>query len=228
MAARQHQPVHAAVAAEQSLIGDAVRTALQDRGLVATAVGWPGGSVPVPRPQEPFDVGHLVCDLDRWHRVRASGVLLRSLPIPWVVLTDAPRGPMWGAEYEYGAAAVLPSTTALDEMVVVLRALARGESVIAADERSRLREEWRQLQMDRHALRARARSLTPREREVLLLLYDGATIAEIAGLLEIAPATVRSQVKSIRRKLGVNSQLAAVAAYGALVEPGVTMPTVKN
>jgi DNA-binding CsgD family transcriptional regulator len=67
-------------------------------------------------------------------------------------------------------------------------------------------------------LRERAGSLTPREREVLLLLYSGEPVSRIAALFDVSPATVRSQVKSVLRKLEVNSQLAAVAAVRALLD----------
>jgi DNA-binding NarL/FixJ family response regulator len=229
MAPEQPIAVHAAIAAEQSLVGDAVGTALHSRGFITTLVHWPGGGVPLPRSGETFDVGLLVCEMDRWPRVRASGVVLRGLPIPWVVLTGAPMGPLWGAAYEHGAAVVLPSTTPLDKVVETLTALHRGEAVTPARERSRLRAEWRRMRDDREQMQARARSLTPREREVLLLLYEGAPIIEIATLLEISASTVRSQMKAIRRKLGVTSQLAAVAAYGALIEPdAAAIPPVRS
>ena len=39
---------------------------------------------------------------------------------------------------------------------------------------------------------------------------------------------MRSQMKAIRRKLGVTSQLAAVAAYGALIENDGAPPQVRN
>nr|WP_246322030.1 helix-turn-helix transcriptional regulator [Nocardioides panzhihuensis] len=62
-------------------------------------------------------------------------------------------------------------------------------------------------------------SLTVREHEVLELLYDGVTVAEIAARFGVAQATVRSQVKAILRKFEVGSQLAAVAAYDRYLRP---------
>jgi DNA-binding NarL/FixJ family response regulator len=56
-------------------------------------------------------------------------------------------------------------------------------------------------------------ALTPRELEVLRLLHGGYTVAQIAERNDVAPSTVRSQVRSVLRKLGVNSQLAAAAHY---------------
>jgi two-component system, NarL family, nitrate/nitrite response regulator NarL len=53
--------------------------------------------------------------------------------------------------------------------------------------------------------------LTRREREVLIGLMRGATAGEISKENYVSLPTVRSQIRSILCKLGVNSQLAAVA-----------------
>ncbi|GAB2995201.1 hypothetical protein GCM10023080_071960 [Streptomyces pseudoechinosporeus] len=45
-------------------------------------------------------------------------------------------------------------------------------------------------------------TLTARERDVLLLMYDGVTNLEVATALSITERTVRFHVDSIRRKLG--------------------------
>jgi two-component system nitrate/nitrite response regulator NarL len=50
------------------------------------------------------------------------------------------------------------------------------------------------------------------------MLYAGDPVARIAQLLEVSPATVRSQVKAVLRKLHVNTQLGAVAALDDLLE----------
>ena len=53
--------------------------------------------------------------------------------------------------------------------------------------------------------------LTPREREVLSLLARGEAVGGIARSLGLSVHTVRSHVRNILRKLGVSSQLEAVA-----------------
>ncbi len=53
--------------------------------------------------------------------------------------------------------------------------------------------------------------LTPREQFVLAELMEGRTADTIARSAFVAVSTVRSQIKAILQKLGVNSQLAAVA-----------------
>ena len=59
--------------------------------------------------------------------------------------------------------------------------------------------------------RALLETLSVREREVLTHLMAGRCAAEIARECVVAEATVRTQTKSILAKLGVTSQLAAVA-----------------
>lgn len=53
--------------------------------------------------------------------------------------------------------------------------------------------------------------LSLREQEVLFALMNGATAREICKQDFVSLSTVRSQIRSILSKLGVNTQLAAVS-----------------
>jgi two-component system, NarL family, nitrate/nitrite response regulator NarL len=70
----------------------------------------------------------------------------------------------------------------------------------------------------------RFENLTEREQVVLSELMEGHCAEEIATAAFVSISTVRSQIKAILNKLGVNSQLAAVAlarrAGWSLDEPG--------
>jgi DNA-binding CsgD family transcriptional regulator len=54
-------------------------------------------------------------------------------------------------------------------------------------------------------------ALTAREREVLLLVAQGLTDAQIADRLVLSPHTVHRHVANVRTKLGVPSRSAAAA-----------------
>jgi DNA-binding CsgD family transcriptional regulator len=64
-----------------------------------------------------------------------------------------------------------------------------------------------------------ADGLTGREREVLLLVARGRTNREIAALLWLSPATVRTHLEHVFEKLGVNTRAAAVARVFAASSP---------
>ncbi len=59
--------------------------------------------------------------------------------------------------------------------------------------------------------------LTPRQREVLVLLARGVRARQIAALLTLSETTVRNHIQAILLALGVHSQLEAVARARALV-----------
>jgi len=210
-----------AVASDQSLVLEAVRTALAARDLNVTPLRWAGERVPAPRrapAARRFDVGLMISDLDKWSRLRGVASLMGSVRVPWVVLTGAVRGPLWGAALEFGARAVISSDTPLRAVQATLRGVLRGETNPTSAEAVVLRAGWQELREQREQLQSRVGSLTPREREVLRLLYAGDSVARISEMFDVSPTTVRSQVKAVLRKLDVNSQLAAVAAFGQLIE----------
>lgn len=53
--------------------------------------------------------------------------------------------------------------------------------------------------------------LTPRQHEVLLLLAEGCSTAQIAEVMNLSTETVRNHVRRLHRTLGVHSRLSAVA-----------------
>jgi len=68
----------------------------------------------------------------------------------------------------------------------------------------------------RPATRANPANLTPRELEVLALLGDGLTNAEIAERLFLSEKTVAHHVSAILRKLGVANRVQAVTEAARL------------
>ncbi len=158
--------------------------------------------------------GLLISDLDSETAIVRAHSILTEIRLEWVVLTGARRGPIWGAVLEAGARTVLSSSTPLDEVCLALRTPWSSQEQPNFAGREELLAQWEVLWRDRADKSARLEHLSPREMQVLRLLYRGETVVQIARSLGVRPATVRSQVKSLLRKLDVNSQLAAVAVYG--------------
>ena len=117
---------------------------------------------------------------------------------------------------EAGAAAFLPKSEASEAVVDAIKRVARGESLIEP-RHVQFALTWRRAR--RHLDRERQEVLgavTKREMEVLLLLAAGSDAASIAGRLHVSPLTVRTHIRSLLAKLGVHSQLQAVAKAQAL------------
>ncbi|NNF62688.1 MAG: response regulator transcription factor [Acidimicrobiia bacterium] len=112
--------------------------------------------------------------------------------------------------FEQGAEGIIDKALPMEGVLdLVERALAglplnenRRLNLLAQLRSARIREE---------ALQAPFRDLTDKERAVLGLLDAGLTAKGIADELFISMSTVRSHIRSILIKLGVHSQLAAVA-----------------
>lgn len=214
--ARRSDPAAIAVVSDRSLVAEAVGAALSGDTFVAVQLPWPvdpGGAdaqwTPGPHPPER---ALMLCDLEQASLDSARWVVMRY-PSRWLLLTDAPRGPLWGAMLEAGVAVILRSTTTTAELMEAIAALGEGSGDIARADRDELVAEWRRYGSERTVARARLSSLTRREREVLRLLHLGCTVRQIAEYDAVAPSTVRSHVRSVLRKLELNSQLAAAAYF---------------
>ncbi|MEL3951846.1 response regulator transcription factor [Streptomyces sp. LNU-CPARS28] len=109
-----------------------------------------------------------------------------------------------------GVRAVLAPDSSADDLIHVLRTVSAGASMVmpAAARRSLqgLPQQGRSYGTGR-----RAADLTPRESEVIVLLAQGKSNAEVAEKLSVSLATVRSHVHHVLRKMGVSTRAQAVA-----------------
>ena len=102
-----------------------------------------------------------------------------------------------------GAHGYLSKTLPARDLVTALEAVHAGETVISdAPRRSRagLGLDWP----------GRGEGLTDREAEVLALITQGKSNADIAALTYLAPNTIKSYIRSVYRKIGTGSRTQAV------------------
>lgn len=102
-----------------------------------------------------------------------------------------------------GCSGFLKKTRPASDIVTSIRAVARGELVVSAEDLTRVLERFRSG--------AIGESLTSREREVLRHLARGQSNEDIAGELFVSVHTVRNHVQNILTKLNAHSKLSAVA-----------------
>lgn len=127
-----------------------------------------------------------------------------------VVLTGETDRLRLARSSEAGAEVILSKTEALARIVDSILRVAAGQEA-RFGQQGELAAEFRELRAEQQRRQAPFDDLTPRERQVLAGLMDGQKPAVLAERNYVSVATVRSQVKSLLTKLGVSSQLEAVA-----------------
>lgn len=138
------------------------------------------------------------CNVDRAAKVTSLRRLCRTTPDPAVVVVS-PQTTATAVRriLDAGAAALVFEEEIEAALPVTIRAVDSGQSVVPR----RLR-----------ASVARP-TLSHRERQILTLVCNGHTNAEVAAALHLAESTVKSHLASIFTKFGVHSRKEAVAAF---------------
>ena len=186
-------------------------------------------------PRTPTDVILLLApdtaDLGPLDRVRSR---FPGIPIVWIASNW--RAAEVQVALQSGATGCLSDATSIEELVAALRQAARGEIALSADIARDLID-----RLARHAPEPRARGpvapeppapaahLSPREREVLLLVCDGLSNKQIAQRLYLSLRTVENHLAAVYAKLGASSRTeAAVLAVRLGWTTGKTEPAVSS
>ncbi|MER6586283.1 response regulator transcription factor [Micromonospora chalcea] len=140
-----------------------------------------------------------------------------------LILTTFDRDDYLFAALRAGASGFLLKNGTPEDLVEAVRVVARGEGLIAPALTRRVISTFARPggapPDPRHD--AATADLTPREREVLELIASGASNAEIADVLRVGEATVKTHVSRVLAKLGLRDRVQAVVfAY----EHGVVRP----
>ena len=136
---------------------------------------------------------------------------LRQTGAAVVMLTGETERSILAACLEAGALGWIGKSAFLVEVVASIEDALAGRSLIGRASREAMLDELRAQRSSRRRTLSPFDRLTPREQRVLGALIDGASAEEIAEADVVALTTIRSQIRSILQKLGVRSQLAAVA-----------------
>lgn len=181
------------------------------------------------------DDGLYVADLARQHRPHvvlldirmrsADGIValrrLRSLPEPPVVamLTTFDVDEYVQEALRIGASGFLLKDTEPAVLIRAVRDLARGGAVLDPKVAARVLSAVADGERAAEPARRLLSSLSDREREVVSLIGEGLSNAEIGSALHLSEATVKGYVSAVLGKIGaVNRVQAALVAYrGGLI-----------
>jgi DNA-binding NarL/FixJ family response regulator len=130
-------------------------------------------------------------------------------------------------EYVYdalraGASGFLLKDSPRGDLIAAVRAAAAGNAMLAPTVTRRLIEVFARRPPETSPSPSRLASLTAREREVLTLVGQGLSNAEIAARLVLSPLTAKTHVARLFMKLGARdrAQLVVLAYETGLVVPG--------
>ena len=112
-----------------------------------------------------------------------------------------------------GASGYLLKDTSPDRLPIALKGVLSGEAALPRHLMSRVLDEFRQRGSRRLPTPDGGASLSSREWEVLDLMAQGLSTAEMAQSIFVSKVTIRSHVASIIKKLGVRDRRSAIEAY---------------
>ncbi|MCL2453933.1 MAG: response regulator transcription factor [Micrococcales bacterium] len=163
--------------------------------------------------------------MPRMNGIEATARLLTAEPTTKVlILTTFDLDEYAFGALRAGASGFLLKDARPTELVEAIRTVARGDAVVAPRVTRRMLEIFAdQLPVaGAGAEDLRLTCLTAREREVLVVVAEGLSNAEIAQRLFLSEATVKTHVGHVLEKLGVRDRVqAVVVAYETgLVRPG--------
>lgn len=135
-------------------------------------------------------------------------------PIRILILTTYDVDEHVYAALQAGASGFLIKDSAPIEIVAAIRAVAAGEAWLSPTITRRLIDEIATRPKSPTIASEKMSQLTPRERDVLILLAQGLSNRDVAKRLNISEATAKTHLTHIMTKLGVRDKTQAViAAY---------------
>jgi DNA-binding NarL/FixJ family response regulator len=141
-------------------------------------------------------------------------------PIDVLVLTTFDLDEVVFSALRAGAAGFLLKSAEPDTLIDAVRTVARGHGLISPEVTRRLISEFAASAPRPHT-DERLDTLTPREREVLLLMARGLSNADVGRELVLEPSTVKKHVANVLSKLDIRSRAQAIVfAY----EHGIARP----
>jgi len=201
-----------AIVEDHQLLAESLRIALTARGLQVTVFG-PGSPAELRTPLVQAAPHVVLLDLDLGAAGSSLGLVrpLTERGIAVVVVSGSTDRLSYARAVEEGAVGYVIKTSDVEQLLVAVQTVAAGGSLMTSTERARLLAELEQARARDARRHAPYERLTDRERDALQALADGQAVREIATGWSVSEATVRTHVQRVLHKLGVPSQLAAVA-----------------
>lgn len=218
-------PIRVVIADDEAIVRDGLRTIIDledDLEVVAEAADG-AAAVAAVREARP-DVALLDIQMPNLNGIEATRQIVAGSPTPprVLVLTTFDRNEYVYQAMKAGASGFLLKDVRRGQLTDAIRSVVAGDTLVAGAVTRRLIEEFCSRPAPGAGVPAELGDLTAREIEVLALIGQGLSNAEIAAQLFVAASTVKTHVARVQTKLGLRDRAqAVVAAYETgLVRPG--------
>jgi DNA-binding NarL/FixJ family response regulator len=211
------------IADDEQLVRGGLRRILEDEGDITVVAEAANGAEAIEgaREHEP-DVVLMDMRMPDVNGIEATRAIVATQNGPRVlVLTTFDLDEYVYAALQAGASGFLLKDAPEQQLLAAIRVVSVGGALFSPAVTRRLIEEFSR-QRASSAPVAKIDSLTPRENEVLTLVAEGLSNAEIAERLVVSEHTVKTHVARVLAKLGLRdrAQAVVVAYESGLVRPG--------
>ena len=153
------------------------------------------------------DVALLDIRLPDGSGIDACKTIRRSYDCQVLILTSYADDQLVMEAINSGAAGYVLKQISIGELLRAIRAVGAGDAVLDPQITTRVLKRVRQ--MERSSSASAFRDLSEREMQVLQLVAEGRSNAEIGKELHLSPTTVRNHVSTILSKLGLSNRIEA-------------------
>jgi DNA-binding NarL/FixJ family response regulator len=210
----QDRPITVLIVEDHAVLAQGLAIVLQQLGHTVVMTDGARGSEAIEEQAAALSPEVVLLDLHLEGTVGDTVALigpLRTSGAEVIVLTGDDNPAHLGACVEAGASAIAAKTQPLEEIIETVQRAARHEVVLSPGYRQQLLDALHDDRAQERERLAPFDTLSAREQEVLGALTKGMSADAAADAFYVSVATVRSQIRSILQKLGVASQLQAVA-----------------
>lgn len=197
---------------DHELLSQSLSLALRSEGVDIVVV-HPSSSPQVLDAVRRHEPAILLLDLDLGPGIDTGESLVPAiidLGVRVLVVTGTTESARIGRAVEAGAEGFVHKSSGFQSLLDAVLRMADGQRPTDPAELRRLGQKVALDEESRNRRLALFDRLTGREKDVLSHLMDGTSVDQIAADNVVSVATVRTQVRGVLTKLGVNSQLAAV------------------
>jgi DNA-binding NarL/FixJ family response regulator len=194
---------------DQDLVRSGLRRILRRKdGFVIVAECADGDEVPQAVAEHRPDVVVMDLRMKRVDGIEATRRLAAAGSPPVLALTTFNDDELLSGALRAGASGFVLKDSSAEELIRAVRAVAHGDSYLDPAVTSRVLSTYRRAAGERRA--GTVAELTARERDVLSLIGQGHSNAEIADELCISEVTVKSHIGRIFLKLDLRDRAAAI------------------